>query len=167
MRESNGCNIIGNALEGSLRCFKFFSTTFMFCSVFVFAFGMTVSSIAPLNETQHSLLEMVLISELMFQPRVYAIMLLLALAPVATVVLCIYCCCCGGRKAKAKLPDRVKATPECISKCAECSICFQGINVDEEVVVLPCSDMHVFHHTCIEGWTKVKPNCPNCRHPLA
>lgn len=159
--------MIRNALEGGVRCLKLFNALFMFSSVFVFAFGVTVSTLTPLNEIQHSLLEMVLILELMFQPRVYAILLLIAIAPVAIVVSCVYCCCCGGRVAKAKLPERITATPENISKCSECSICFQGIAVGEEIVVLPCSDMHAFHYTCIEGWTKVKPNCPNCRHLLA
>ncbi len=146
--------------------FKFFSWIFMFSSLVVFSSGIAVTNMVTLNEIQYNLLEMVLISEVLLQPRLYAILILILVSPIGIVAGCVYCCFCGGQKMQAKLPDSVKATPECISKCAECSICFQGINIDEEVAVLPCSDMHVFHYSCIEGWTKVKPNCPNCRHLL-
>ena len=40
--------IIG-MLEGSVTCFRILNAVFMFISIFVFAFGLTVGSIVQLN----------------------------------------------------------------------------------------------------------------------
>lgn len=102
----------------------------------------------------------------MLQPKVYAIILVIFFSPIIILGICLYCCCCANSQQRAQLPASTKVSPEIMSKCADCCICFQPFWVDDEVAVLPCSDMHVFHYSCMEGWSKVKPNCPICRHLL-
>ncbi|KAI3894351.1 hypothetical protein MKW92_026968 [Papaver armeniacum] len=47
-----------------------------------------------------------------------------------------------------------------------CSVCLQDIHVgDENVTVLSCNS-HIFHKTCMEEWSRRKPNCPVCRHDM-
>ncbi|KAI3971149.1 hypothetical protein MKW92_002511 [Papaver armeniacum] len=47
-----------------------------------------------------------------------------------------------------------------------CSVCLQDIDVgDENVTVLNCNS-HIFHKTCMEEWSRRKPNCPLCRHDM-
>ncbi|XP_047039072.1 E3 ubiquitin-protein ligase RLIM-like isoform X1 [Helicoverpa zea] len=43
----------------------------------------------------------------------------------------------------------------------ECSICFEVMLRDQEVMSLPCS--HNFHSECILPWLQEKQTCPNCR----
>uniref|UniRef100_A0A2A4K0J4 RING-type domain-containing protein n=1 Tax=Heliothis virescens TaxID=7102 RepID=A0A2A4K0J4_HELVI len=43
----------------------------------------------------------------------------------------------------------------------ECSICFEVMLRDQEVMSLPCS--HNFHSECIMPWLQEKQTCPNCR----
>jgi hypothetical protein len=166
MRERNGETLIRGALEADLACFKFYNAFLQLVSICIMAFGFYVSSLGQINDPQHTLLEFFLISEVILKPKIFAFLLIICLIPVFIVVLCAYLCCCKKKEPKAKLPMKVKATPEIISKCSECSICFQMFSASEDIVVLPCSELHVFHHTCIDGWTKIKPNCPICRAEL-
>jgi len=84
-------------------------------------------------------------------------------SPIIVIIIIIYICCCKNEK-KAKLPPKSKATAESLSKCADCPICFQSFNIGDDIIILPCSPMHIFHDNCITAWTKVKPNCPVCRY---
>ncbi|KAK7567005.1 hypothetical protein IWX91DRAFT_285841 [Phyllosticta citricarpa] len=43
----------------------------------------------------------------------------------------------------------------------ECSICIEGVQIGEEVAVLPCG--HWFHHSCISAWLREHDTCPHCR----
>lgn len=45
-----------------------------------------------------------------------------------------------------------------------CSICQEKFNPDDNCSVLTCQ--HVFHHSCIDEWSKYKQQCPLCRHPF-
>jgi E3 ubiquitin-protein ligase RNF115/126 len=47
---------------------------------------------------------------------------------------------------------------------AECSICMDGVEVDIEVAVLPCT--HWFHSDCIGAWLKQHNTCPHCRRSI-
>lgn len=44
---------------------------------------------------------------------------------------------------------------------AECSICMDEVNLDEQVTVLPCK--HWFHHQCVSAWLAEHDTCPHCR----
>lgn len=47
------------------------------------------------------------------------------------------------------------------SRCSQCSICLENMEVGEEVRTLPC--MHIFHRACIDKWVSmpgVFPKCP-------
>jgi E3 ubiquitin-protein ligase RNF115/126 len=44
---------------------------------------------------------------------------------------------------------------------AECSICMDSVEIDDQVTVLPCT--HWFHETCITAWLKEHDTCPHCR----
>jgi hypothetical protein len=44
----------------------------------------------------------------------------------------------------------------------DCSICFDPIDAESQVVSTPCG--HVFHSNCMETWiAQGKQNCPQCR----
>lgn len=43
----------------------------------------------------------------------------------------------------------------------ECSICFEIMLKDQELMALPCT--HNFHSQCIMPWLQEKQTCPNCR----
>ncbi|XP_045457089.1 E3 ubiquitin-protein ligase RNF126-like isoform X2 [Melitaea cinxia] len=43
----------------------------------------------------------------------------------------------------------------------ECSICFEVILRDQEIMALPCT--HNFHTKCILPWLQEQQTCPNCR----
>lgn len=44
---------------------------------------------------------------------------------------------------------------------AECSICMDNVEIDDEVTVLPCN--HWFHGACVTAWLKEHDTCPHCR----
>lgn len=46
-----------------------------------------------------------------------------------------------------------------------CSICFDNFQDEDKVTHLPRCD-HKFHITCISGWLRIKPLCPNCKSNL-
>lgn len=45
-----------------------------------------------------------------------------------------------------------------------CSICYDIINNDEEVYIIPCN--HILHKKCIKDIAKINPICPFCRENL-
>lgn len=49
-----------------------------------------------------------------------------------------------------------------INNQIDCGICINNINVDDDVIELPCK--HIYHDECITGWlTKYNHICPVCR----
>eukprot|EP00371_Babesia_bovis_P002847 XP_001611494.1 hypothetical protein [Babesia bovis T2Bo] len=47
----------------------------------------------------------------------------------------------------------------------ECVICMTSIEQSKgNWSITPCD--HLFHRSCLQDWTSVKMECPNCRHPL-
>ncbi|XP_050359737.1 uncharacterized protein LOC126779630 [Nymphalis io] len=46
----------------------------------------------------------------------------------------------------------------------ECSICFDVILRDQEIMSLPCT--HNFHTKCILPWLQEQQTCPNCRKSI-
>jgi hypothetical protein len=102
--------MIRSALEADLQCYKLFETVLMFLSVLTFITGISINSVTTLNETQHGLLEMILISEVMFKSRIYAVLLLICLAPLIVLAVFAYLCC-KKKEPKAKLPKKVLAAP--------------------------------------------------------
>ncbi|KAL8975522.1 MAG: hypothetical protein Q9197_000260 [Variospora fuerteventurae] len=47
---------------------------------------------------------------------------------------------------------------------AECSICMDNVELDDEVTVLPCQ--HWFHGDCVGAWLKEHDTCPHCRQGI-
>lgn len=110
LREKNGENIIRTALESDLCAFKAWSSVLHLCSLGIMCFGFAVSSATTLNETQHTILELFLITEVLFKPKIFAVALIITLIPVIAVVMCVYFCCCKKTQ-KAKLPAKVLVSP--------------------------------------------------------
>jgi hypothetical protein len=46
----------------------------------------------------------------------------------------------------------------------ECSICLIDFENNDDVTLLKCC--HCFHKSCIEEWSKIKAECPNCREKI-
>ncbi|XP_041968669.1 E3 ubiquitin-protein ligase SIRP1-like isoform X2 [Aricia agestis] len=46
----------------------------------------------------------------------------------------------------------------------ECSICFDVILKNQEVMSLPCT--HQFHAACVMPWLQQSQTCPNCRKSI-
>ncbi|CAK1361102.1 E3 ubiquitin-protein ligase [Cercospora beticola] len=44
---------------------------------------------------------------------------------------------------------------------AQCSICFEAVEQEEQVTELPCK--HWFHHECVSLWLIKRNTCPICR----
>ncbi|KAL8941569.1 MAG: hypothetical protein Q9216_002159 [Gyalolechia sp. 2 TL-2023] len=47
---------------------------------------------------------------------------------------------------------------------AECSVCMDSVDLDDEVTVLPCQ--HWFHGECVGAWLKEHDTCPHCRQGI-
>ena len=47
---------------------------------------------------------------------------------------------------------------------AECTICITEVELNEEVLLLPCK--HWFHEECVVMWLKQHNTCPVCRNPV-
>jgi hypothetical protein len=47
---------------------------------------------------------------------------------------------------------------------AECSICQERVQLNENMSVLPCN--HVFHYNCLVKWSDHGRNCPLCREEI-
>lgn len=54
-------------------------------------------------------------------------------------------------------PERRKNLPP------QCAICMADFRDDEQLKVLPCSDLHAFHTDCIQQWLDKHTSCPLCR----
>ncbi len=90
------------------------------------------------------------------------------LCPLITVGVIIYVCVFHGGRREVIIPEAVHPTNEQIVNCGgTCSICMMEFNTTNDVVILPCSDKHMFHELCIKGWLNLKSTCPICRHDLA
>ena len=46
---------------------------------------------------------------------------------------------------------------------ANCSICQQEFENDDEIVVFECNPKHYFHAKCGADWLEIKTNCPLCQ----
>lgn len=47
---------------------------------------------------------------------------------------------------------------------ADCSICMDEVNLDEQVTMLPCH--HWFHGDCVKAWLTEHDTCPHCRQGI-
>ncbi|CAD8064675.1 unnamed protein product [Paramecium sonneborni] len=45
----------------------------------------------------------------------------------------------------------------------ECAICMEEYTQKDKIAVLPCSNKHRFHSTCVRAWLQVNSKCPLCR----
>lgn len=45
----------------------------------------------------------------------------------------------------------------------DCSVCFNPMKADEQLVRLPCFEDHVFHKACLWKWLSSHRTCPICR----
>lgn len=51
-------------------------------------------------------------------------------------------------------------------KDAQCAICLDCIEDDENMAILPCDGRHMFHAACIKTWLSKRDSCPLCQHSL-
>lgn len=71
----------------------------------------------------------------------------------------------------ASKPVRVNLTDKQIARLKKmkgvfdinCGTCQDEIDKNDEVIVLPCNDKHVFHPDCIIPWLKRSVFCPLCK----
>ena len=47
-----------------------------------------------------------------------------------------------------------------------CAICTEDFTNKDKVIVLKCSNKHVFHSSCLRQWVENKAICPICRYDL-
>eukprot|EP00164_Ancoracysta_twista_P022440 GFYU01041340.1.p1 GENE.GFYU01041340.1~~GFYU01041340.1.p1 ORF type:complete len:327 (-),score=51.57 GFYU01041340.1:183-1163(-) len=47
---------------------------------------------------------------------------------------------------------------------AQCALCFEDYQVDEELRFCPCN--HHFHAPCVDKWLAINKTCPVCRTPI-
>lgn len=55
--------------------------------------------------------------------------------------------------------------PEKDASTESCAICLVEFSVDDlrPIAELNCSNKHIFHLECLQGWVKHQDNCPMCR----
>lgn len=135
----------------------------------LFIYGIVVLAKYPMIWIEVLVMVLFLISEFLIQFQVFACLLLVVLSPLFCLCCCFYVCLCKEGARQAQLPEPVRASLGTVqnSDGSPCSICFQDIMLEEQVIVLPCSEKHIFHENCIRGWTSLKPTCPICRHDLS
>ena len=56
-------------------------------------------------------------------------------------------------------PQYIEA--KCEGKIDDCSICLNKIDIDEDIIILPCC--HRYHKSCILQWFNQQNTCPICR----
>ncbi|XP_072992986.1 uncharacterized protein [Typha latifolia] len=62
------------------------------------------------------------------------------------------------------LPSVVLTKEDIANDDVECTVCRDGILVEERVKRLPCS--HYYHEDCILPWLAIRNTCPLCRYEL-
>ena len=110
-------------------------------------------------------------------------LVLIILGYINFCVPCILCCCLcvslpflifaiaysqgrGQTPASEEIINKLDVRKWNDSNINECLICFQNFNSDEEVVVLPCDDKHLFHADCLKRWLRINNSCPICRKSI-
>ena len=48
----------------------------------------------------------------------------------------------------------------------DCSVCFNPMRPEDELVALPCHGNHVFHKSCLWKWLSSHSTCPLCREKV-
>jgi hypothetical protein len=115
-----------------------------------------------------------LFSELILKSSLYVFLFMMTLFLSFAPICCLLACCFKRQfligcyraliKREAKLLTAQPATLEIIEKAeGNCSICIQEIVHEQKVIILKCSDKHVFHENCIKEWTAIRKTCPICR----
>lgn len=137
-------------------------------SIGLFVFGVVVMAELPLKLPETIVIVLFLISQFLIEIQFFACMIFVAFIPLLCLFCCIFLCFCKQKQKQAQLPASVPADINIIqaSEGSPCSICFQSIILQQQVIILPCSSKHVFHDKCISAWVVVKPNCPICRADL-
>ena len=164
MRQSVGEVMFRNKLQAKICCYRLMGNLISIASAGLFVYGIVLNFNTPLTSVQSTLIQLYLISQIFMRGKMVACLILIAILPLITILAVVYKCC--KRQKKADLPHKVEMSRQMLSKCSECSICFMSFQEGEAVLPLKCSDMHIFHQTCIKGWTRIKPTCPICRADL-
>eukprot|EP00831_Metopus_contortus_P029455 TRINITY_DN24232_c0_g1_i4.p1 TRINITY_DN24232_c0_g1~~TRINITY_DN24232_c0_g1_i4.p1 ORF type:complete len:251 (+),score=37.83 TRINITY_DN24232_c0_g1_i4:44-796(+) len=95
------------------------------------------------------------------------------------VIYYCYLCCCTGCKSPsstayqekrmeiiAHLLDDVSFSYCRNINANSCTVCLADFKNGENVVILDCSERHVFHMDCIKSWLEKANVCPACRAPI-
>ncbi|CAD8076062.1 unnamed protein product [Paramecium sonneborni] len=74
---------------------------------------------------------------------------------------------CQKRKDRRRIDDSLKESMFSLQEKAEgdneCAICMNEYEEKDKIAVLPCSNKHQFHSSCIRMWLEVNTKCPLCR----
>jgi hypothetical protein len=67
-----------------------------------------------------------------------------------------------------KMEKALKSQPfsDTIKGDQECKICLMPYEIQEDIIVLKCSELHNFHSGCFREWAKNSTTCPLCRKDI-
>ncbi|CAD8212625.1 unnamed protein product [Paramecium octaurelia] len=101
----------------------------------------------------------------------YLILVLAILgSPFLIILSCYYCANLFSKEQQRnEIRTRLQAIkykPNLIEGEQECCICRCPYELNEEVVVLKCSQLHHYHEGCIMSWININNTCPFCRKTI-
>mmetsp|Transcript_17480 Transcript_17480/g.21167 ORF Transcript_17480/g.21167 Transcript_17480/m.21167 type:complete len:261 (+) Transcript_17480:2-784(+) len=99
--------------------------------------------------------------------------LLVALSLIRLVATFVWACYCFREVARegideallAKLSRKRFDSDTCLT--AKCVICLCHYDNGEDIIVLPCSEKHLFHPVCIQSWLNNNKCCPLCMKDIS
>ncbi len=47
-----------------------------------------------------------------------------------------------------------------------CTVCLGDFQSGDELIYLPCRELHCYHAECVVEWLKTNPKCPACGQPI-
>ncbi|CAK68906.1 unnamed protein product (macronuclear) [Paramecium tetraurelia] len=74
---------------------------------------------------------------------------------------------CQKRRERRRIDDSLKESMYSLQETAEgeneCAICMNQYEEKDKIAILPCSNKHRFHSTCVRSWLEINSKCPLCR----
>ncbi len=47
-----------------------------------------------------------------------------------------------------------------------CCICLEALDINLNLILLPCNEKHIFHELCIKPWLLKHRDCPLCKKSI-